>query len=283
MAYSMNQLVMSWESGRARYGIDPRVLRALSDLAAGVRLWRLWMMLGWVDIRQRYRRAFIGPFWITISMGVSFGGMGLVYGTIFAQDMSSFLPYVAGGLLAWAYVSGSVLEAAAAFTQAEGLIKQGGLPQSIHLFRVMWRNLIVLAHNSVVIVGIYIWKQEFPWTSLSLVVPALVLVTMNLAWISFVIGPVCTRFRDASQIIANIMQMLFLLTPILYKPELLTNHRWIIYLNPFSYMVDALRSPLLGDGLSLSLTTTLLATAIVGWAVAFLFFARTRGRIAFWL
>ena len=274
---------MSLESRRTRHVGDPRLLRALFDLKDGIRLWRLWSMLGWVDIRQRYRRAFIGPFWLAISMGVMVCGMGLVYGTLFNQDMSSFLPFVAGGLIAWVYISSTMLDAASAFTQAEGLIKQGGLPQSIHLFRVIWRNLIVLAHNSVVIIGIYIWRQDFPWASLYLVVPALILVTMNVAWIAFVIGPVCTRFRDAHQIITNVVQILFLLTPILYKPELLKHYTWIIDLNPFSYMVDAIRDPLLGRGLSISLTAILLSTAIVGWTVALLLFARTRGRIAYWL
>ena len=40
------------------------------DLLSGVRAWPLWTMLGWNDIRQRYRRSVLGPFWITISVAV---------------------------------------------------------------------------------------------------------------------------------------------------------------------------------------------------------------------
>ena len=41
------------------------------DLIEGMANWRLWSMLGWNDILQRYRRSALGPFWITISMAVT--------------------------------------------------------------------------------------------------------------------------------------------------------------------------------------------------------------------
>ena len=38
------------------------------DIVRGFAAWPLWMMLGWSDIRQRYRRSTLGPLWITLSM-----------------------------------------------------------------------------------------------------------------------------------------------------------------------------------------------------------------------
>ena len=40
---------------------------------SGARAWQSWGILGWHDIRQRYRRSTLGPFWITIAMGVTSG------------------------------------------------------------------------------------------------------------------------------------------------------------------------------------------------------------------
>ncbi len=45
------------------------------DLAEGLFKWRLWSLMGWQDIRQRYRRSILGPFWLTLSMGVLVGTM----------------------------------------------------------------------------------------------------------------------------------------------------------------------------------------------------------------
>ena len=53
----------------------------LRDFSSALERWRLWSLLGWLDIRQRYARSALGPFWITLSMGVMVGSLGLVYGT----------------------------------------------------------------------------------------------------------------------------------------------------------------------------------------------------------
>jgi ABC-type polysaccharide/polyol phosphate export permease len=63
--------------------------------------WRLWSMLAWNDIHQRYRRSVLGPFWITISMGIFVVMLGVIYGKLFRQELAIFLPYLAMKLIAW--------------------------------------------------------------------------------------------------------------------------------------------------------------------------------------
>ena len=54
---------------------------ALVDLVQGARARYLWGMLGWQDIRRLYRRSVLGPFWLTISMGMLVALLGTLYGT----------------------------------------------------------------------------------------------------------------------------------------------------------------------------------------------------------
>ena len=53
-----------------------RTKAAIDDLVGGLRDWRFWTTVGWYDIKQRYRRTTLGPFWITISMGIMTGALG---------------------------------------------------------------------------------------------------------------------------------------------------------------------------------------------------------------
>ena len=39
----------------------------------------MWWLLAAGDIRQRYQRSMLGQFWLTISMGVTVGAIGLIY------------------------------------------------------------------------------------------------------------------------------------------------------------------------------------------------------------
>ena len=54
-----------------------RLERAVRDLIDGTRAYPIWGRLGWQDIRQRYRRSLLGPFWITISAAARFAPRNL--------------------------------------------------------------------------------------------------------------------------------------------------------------------------------------------------------------
>src|ERR1700726_3197039 len=80
-------------------GIGPVQTVTRFDLYRGFCAAPLWMLLGWSDIRLRYRRSVLGPFWITLSMSVLIIVLGLVYSRIFHTDIRPYLPYLALGFI----------------------------------------------------------------------------------------------------------------------------------------------------------------------------------------
>jgi ABC-type polysaccharide/polyol phosphate export permease len=50
---------------------------AMKDIKQGVFIsLPIWNMLAWQDIKQRYRRSVIGPFWLTISTAIMVFSLG---------------------------------------------------------------------------------------------------------------------------------------------------------------------------------------------------------------
>src|ERR1700733_9642855 len=72
---------------------------AATEILAGFRAWRIWTILGWDDIRQRYRRSVLGPFWITLSMGIFLLLLGVIYSRLFHMDLPTYLPYLSLGFI----------------------------------------------------------------------------------------------------------------------------------------------------------------------------------------
>ena len=89
--------------------------RARSDLVDGFRRHELWLHLGWQDIKQRYRRSVLGPFWITIATGTTAVAMGGLYSKLFHLELSVHLPYVTLGLIIWNLINAAILEGADVF------------------------------------------------------------------------------------------------------------------------------------------------------------------------
>jgi ABC-type polysaccharide/polyol phosphate export permease len=257
--------------------------RALRDIWEGARAWRLWMLLGWQDIRQRYRRSKIGPFWVTLSMGAMIGGMAFLYAGLFHTDVHSYLPSLTLGLIIWGLIGVVTTEECNAFIDGESIIKQVQLPLSLHVYRVVWRNLIIFGHNFVIYIVVAVAFGIWPGLTGLLAIPGLLLVCLNGIWVGIFLGAISVRFRDVPQIIGSVIQIAFFLTPIIWQPESVPGREWILKLNPFYYFVTLVRQPLLGGGPSVHVWAGALATTVFGWLLAFLLYRRCRRRIAYWL
>lgn len=271
-----------FSDGQAALGRQQRA-GAWTDIVEGVALWRLWLRLGWNDILQRYSRSVLGPFWLTASMAVMVVALGVLYSQLFNQRIDEFLPFFCVGLLLWNLISSYLIEGGTLFTGSESYIKQIRLPYSMYVYRSSWAKLIIFAHNFVIYLGVLIYFQIWPGATSLLAVPGLVLVVLNGTIASLTIGIVSARFRDIPQIVASVVQILFFITPIFWKPESLKGHAYVIDFNPFYHLLEIVRAPLLGNLPSAASYWSVLLLTLVNVAIAFAFFARYRARIAYWI
>jgi hypothetical protein len=130
--------------------IDPAFpgVRGLRDLWQGWRDYReLWVTVGLYDIRKRYRRSLLGPFWITISLGAFILGLSFIYSPLMGGEAGSFLPYLAFGFIAWQFVSQLVLDGCNVFIANGPIIEQLQAPLSVYIYQTIWRHLIIFTHN----------------------------------------------------------------------------------------------------------------------------------------
>jgi lipopolysaccharide transport system permease protein len=102
---------------------------------------------------------------------------------------------------------------------------------------------------------------------------------------ALLLGVFCTRYRDVPQIIANLLQVFFYLSPIIWMPQLLPTRASIYVLdaNPFYHLIEIVRAPLIGLLPSALNWKVCIASAMAGWFFTILFYGRFRSRIAYWL
>jgi ABC-2 type transport system permease protein len=257
--------------------------RALADLVDGWQHRALWGMMGLHDIRQRYRRSIIGPFWITLSMGIMIGALGLLYGPIFKQEMDNYLPFLAAGFILWGLISNLIVDGTRAFIGAEGLIRQLPAPLSVHVYRLLWSNLITLFHNIWIYLLVALWYGLNPGWTVLFALPALLLLLLNGFWMALLLGLLSARFRDIPLVTANVVQVVFFITPVIWKPDMLPGRALVLNLNPFHHLIEILRAPLLGQVPAAEHWAAVGLVTLVGWATALWFFSAYRWRIAYWV
>jgi lipopolysaccharide transport system permease protein len=256
---------------------------ALSDVSAGFAVWRLWGRMGWNDILQRYRRSLLGPFWLTASMAIMVVSLGVLYAELFKTPIHDFLPFLCVGLLIWNLLASFLTEGGAIFTTSESYIKQIRLPYSVYVYRSMWSKLIIFAHNFVIYFGVLIYFQIWPGAAALLAIPGLILIVVNGALATVYIGILSARFRDIPQLINSVVQIIFFVTPIMWKPELLSGRTYIADVNPFYHLVEVVRAPLLGHVPEWKNYLAVLLITAINLGLAGYVFTRFRSRISYWI
>jgi len=272
------------DSGYFRDAASPKRLeRAVADLVEGFRRWRLAVALARLDIRNRYRGSVLGPFWVTLSTAIMLIGIGVLYSTLFRTELSAYLPFLAVSLIVWNMISQVVTDACISLTMSESVIRQMPLPFTVHVLRFVVRNAIVAAHNLPLIAVVFLVFGTLPGPGAILALPGLLLIGLNGFAIGMFLGMVCARFRDVPPIVASVMQLAFFMSPVLWKPNLLREWEAWLPLNPFYSIMETVRGPLIEGGASPLIWAAALGYTVLTCAVAFAFFVRFRGRIAFWV
>jgi lipopolysaccharide transport system permease protein len=256
---------------------------ALRDVADAASMWRLALLLAWLDIKLRYRGSVLGPLWLTLSTGVMVLSLGILYSTLFKMDVSAYLPFLALSLVLWNFLAALVQDACTCFTQAEAMVRSARMPFTLHAERSVVRNLIIFAHNVVVVVITFAWFERWPGAVGLLALPGLLLWALDAVMVSLLLGAVCARFRDVPPIVGSVMQIAFFVSAIIWTPDQVGGKVIWLQLNPFFALIEIVRAPLLGELPGQLTWISAGAWSVVLSAIAWSLFTRVRGRLAFWL
>jgi len=241
--------------------------------------------LGWLDVKRRYRRTTIGPFWTSISLAVYAVTFGLVATGLWHQDYHNYLPFVISGLVVWTLVSTIISESCNLFVVGHALFRNVRFEYSILVYQLVWRNFIVFLHNFIVYFLIVILVKPDLISLVALAaIPGLAILLCIGSWVALLCGMFCLRFRDVQSLVATIIQISMMITPILWPPDVLSGlHRLaFVEMNPLYHMIEIVRAPLLGRFPSFTSYAVTLLIAFAGWILTYFAFQRFKPRIAYW-
>ena len=149
-----------------------------------------------LDIRRRYRRTLIGPFWTSVQMAIFIFSMGLVFSKLWNMEIDTYLPFLCTGFIAWFPINSMILESAMVFPAAGGVLSSIKTPYSVFCINVVVRNLIVMVHHMAVfvLVAVLFVVDLNGWQILF--IPGVMIFALTGTWVSILIGMFCTRWRD---------------------------------------------------------------------------------------
>ena len=257
--------------------------RALTNLAAGIKMYPLWLRLAVTDIQQIYRRTLVGMAWITFSFALFIGVKILVFGAISFSEPELFAVWLTVGFWVWTFILGNVSDGCMSFITARPWILGMNLPLSVFSFQSLSKQIINFSFSAIVVAGVLIvmnWAYQPVWLW---ALPGILVLIMNGMWVHLLLATVGSKHRDIIHLSQSMMRVMFFVTPILYMPEQLGDKAYLLNYNPFTHYLAIVRDPIVMYAFPTLSWIVVGSITVIGWIVALIVFNVWGRRVPFWV
>lgn len=262
-----------------------KIHKAFVDFVTSFSYWRIFYLIGIGDIRRRYSRSKLGQLWLTLSLAVQIGSLGFVWGYLFKMPLADYFPYLAISIIFWNFILSSITEGANIYINSIAYLKELTIPKLSYINSLFVKNIIILLHNLVVLIPIFLYcgvMVSFGGICFSLLGFVVLCISLYLTIIP--ISLLSLRFRDFPNIIISLSQIIFYVTPIMWKldsmPERL--HKYIAF-NPVAVFLSFCRDPLIGNVVPDIYYLVGVIYILIVLAISILMFSKYREKIVYWV
>ncbi|MCA2978494.1 MAG: ABC transporter permease [Myxococcaceae bacterium] len=215
-------------------------------------LWALSMR----ELKARYRASVLGFLWTFLNPTLSMAVYGLVFGFIMSSSQERYPFYLLSGLLPWICFSTSVLGGTTSISDRKDLLTKVRFPAQVLPAYVVLTNVLNLVFSLPLLFLLAAVYGDAPSWHVVLVPVLLALQSLFTLAVTYLLSALNVAFRDLQHIIANVMQLAFFLTPVLWPLKDLDGKRFglelsgaelqqlVVLLNPMAALTEAWRDVL---------------------------------------
>ena len=243
----------------------------------------IWRLLAQFDIKAKYSRTYLGPFWNTFSLGIFISILCVVWSKVLNQDINIYILHFSTGYVFWVWISNHINESGTCLINQSHTIKQINLPVFVYIFRMFFKNILILLHNFLIIfIVFFVTKNHLTLYSLLFFI-GFFLVVINLFFLGSLISIITIRYHDLNQFVALCTQVAFFCTPIIWNKSLLTDNYIFLQINPFFHWIEILREPLMNHVPNVENYLFSLFSAAALFLMSIYFYGRYNKRLVFWI
>ncbi|GGZ25644.1 ABC transporter permease [Asticcacaulis endophyticus] len=257
---------------------------AITDIKSSIDRFDLIWALVVDDLKQRYRRTVLGPFWVVIGIGLWVSMTGFVGMALFNADLKDYFTQVAVGMVLWIFLVGLLNEGVTLLQSNGSFILNTNMPLSLYIIRALLKNVALFLHY-LVIPAIVIVALGVSFTpQVLLAIPFFMLYAFSGLCLVTILCFLCTRFRDLQQAVTALLQIVPIVTPILWSREFLPDDKkWIADVNPLYHYIHVIKASLIGQPIeALSVTVVVTSTVVLAF-IAFTVFTLCGRKSVYWL
>jgi len=230
------------------------------------RMRRVWWFTATARTTARFVRTKLGSLWLGLTTMLTIAALTFVYGTVFKVDaFQDYAVYLGVGLVLWNAVAGAIGSSPRLFEQNRSSLNNINLPPLFYVLEE-WAFQLQTLFQSVLVVLLCLsfFQPRLLLHVLSVGLLGFLNLGLYLFWVPLLVCLLGARYKDFYQLVPVALQLVFLLSPILYMKSSLGAYAWLAYLNPIYPVVSLLRDPLITGHLPVVPTAILFLLNLAG-------------------
>lgn len=244
---------------------------------------RAWWFTATARTRDRFARTTLGSLWLGLSNLLSISVLAVVYGTVFkVQDFNSYVVYLGTGLVVWNTIASAVQSAPGLLRSNAGNLRNTNIhPIFYSLEEWAFQAQTFFQSFGLVLLALMIFQPSLPLHLISAGLLPLINLLLFIYWFPLLLCLLGAHFEDLFQLVPIVLQLMFLLSPILYKREALGAMGWTADLNPLYRLLSNLRHALIEGQLKIDQALLMFLINIFGILFSVWILERQRRHLPF--
>jgi len=266
----------------------PTFLALFQDLLSSLKAPGFWLYGAWIDTSLRHRSQALGAFWMVAGTLAFVLLLGTLYSNVLLRpgsDSQIYYAHLGTGFVLWILIQQSLQQSARLYKKNKSMIQNGYVKYVDYVLRMFSGHLISFAYNLLIVAGVILLTPVQLTTAdfvLLLTVPLFMLALLGMC---FFLSVVAARYPDVAELMQTVLRLFFFVTPIIWMPFMGRGAVFgaFIYLNPFYYLLEIIRGPLVYGVVPWFEIGIVAAAVPVIWLLAALAYARAKPYIPLWI
>ena len=247
-----------------------------------IKNYNVWLFSGIHDLKKKYRKTLLGPFWNVISNIILMFVITAVWTQVFNISVKEFVPHVFTGLVIWFFLTDVTVGSTTIITEKwHSYFQNVFIPVLSICLRYLTTNIFVFFHNLPIFLILMFYLSTLQ--NILFVFLGLIILLLNSIWLTILMVFLGTRFRDIKPLASSIMAAGTLITPIMWKKDMLGKYENYVYFNPFTHIIEVVRAPLIGNNVELFVYLTNIFFIIIGFSLTYFLFKKKGSKLIYWV
>ncbi len=208
------------------------------------------------DFVSIYKQTILGPLWFFLQPIITAITFTVIFGNL-AKISTDGLPQILFymcGITLWNYFADTLTKTADTFSSNANIFGKVYFPRMIVPLSVVISNLIKLAIQFLLFLGIWIYYLVqsdliHPNKMLALIPFLIILIGFMALSFGIIISSLTTKYRDLKFLVTFGIQLMMYASPIVYPLSIVPEkYKWIIVANPVTSIIETFKYAFLGVG-----------------------------------